>query len=159
MLWMQQVNSHACLHIDASCQWPHDELRFAWTRMKHGKDKKGRCVCCTLCSLTTSDGLLRLLSKPSARAHTHTQGDSHDKDIVCTVCMHMLFSVCLQNRQRRVCVWGLGRKRLGWGSVWGFCRVVLFMASSACTTGNPLNTGKSVHRVQPATLAYPPQQQ
>lgn len=53
------------------------------------------------------------------------------------------------------CDRGLGRKRLG---CLGF-RVDLFMASSACTTGNPLNTSKSFHRrykLQPATLAYPP---
>lgn len=70
---------------------------------------------------------------------------------------------CTHSACVREYVWGLGRKeeirlrqRLG-------CRVVLFLAFFACTTGNPLNTRKSflyrTHGLQPAALTSPPQQQ
>lgn len=64
--------------------------------MKHGKDKKGLGVFCTWCSFTASDGLLCLLRKLHACAHTVSV--NHAKDIICTVtlCVHTLFGLCMR---------------------------------------------------------------
>lgn len=87
----------------------------------------------TLCSVTRSESLLSEL-----HACTHMAGVNHAKDIMFCDCKHTLWHVCVCVCVRR---W---RRKIRQGQCLG-CRVVLFMASVACTTGNPLNSGRSFH--------------
>lgn len=125
ILWLVKhvVNKHRWCKCQVS--------RFSRFLSEHRKrrNKPEGLPRCTLCSVTRSKSLPSEL-----HACTRMAGVNHAKDIMFCDCRHILWHVCVRP-------W---RRKIRQGQCLG-CRVVLFMASVACTTGNPLNSGRSFH--------------